>query len=76
MCEGAGQARVRGQVRRGGDRGGVPLGYFRKCGVAGPVSRTRAEILVCVLGLTGGWGLASVDLVVVDHDVVHMNVVP
>ena len=47
MCEGSGEARVRGQVRRGGDRGGVPLGYFRKCGVSGSVSRTHTEILVC-----------------------------
>ena len=40
VCEGSGEARVRGYVRRGGDRGGVPLVYFRGAGDSDFVSLT------------------------------------
>ena len=31
-------------MRRGGDRGGVPLGFFKKYRVSGPVSPLWAEL--------------------------------
>ena len=41
VCEGSGQVRVRGQACRGGDRGRVPLGYFKKYCI------TQTVCLVC-----------------------------
>ena len=37
---------------QGGDRGGVPLGYFRGAGDSGLVSLTHKEILVCGFGVS------------------------
>ena len=44
VCEGRGEARVRGQVRRGGDRGGVPLGFFLGAGASGFVFLVQKKI--------------------------------
>ena len=41
---GGGEARVRGLRRVGGDRGGVPLGFFLQYGASGPVSLLWAEL--------------------------------
>ena len=41
---GEGEARVRGYGAWGGDRGGVPLGFFLKCGVSGRVSLLWAKL--------------------------------
>ena len=30
---------------QGGDRGGVPLGFFRKCGVSGDISPVEKDVL-------------------------------
>ena len=48
-------------MRRGGDRGGVPLGYFKKYGVSGGISSLEKKIECVFFG--GRWSLPMVHAV-------------